>query len=106
MRIGETELALEDPLVLALAELEASADEPMRSDELVEPPAAVDAGFAPPAGAERPGAAPIAELPKRTSAPPTRRRGGLRSFDVAVALLALAVLALSLLGLAWVLRAE
>ena len=106
LRIGETEFALEDPLVLALAELEASADEPMRSDELVEPPAAGAAAVAPPAGAERPVAAPIADLPKRTFAPPTRRRGGPRSVNVAVALLALVVLALSLLGLAWVLRAE
>jgi pSer/pThr/pTyr-binding forkhead associated (FHA) protein len=106
LRIGDTELALEDPLVLALAELEASADEPMRSDELVDPPFAADAGVAPPAGAERPVAAPIADVPKRTSAPPTRRRGGLRSVDLAVALFALVVLALSLLGLAWVLRAD
>jgi pSer/pThr/pTyr-binding forkhead associated (FHA) protein len=108
LRIGDTELALEDPLVLALAELEASADEPMPPGELVEPPIGVSAeaaGIAP-APTARPGAAPIAEVPKRASNAPSRRRGGVRAADVFVAVLALVVLALSLLGLAWVLRAD
>jgi pSer/pThr/pTyr-binding forkhead associated (FHA) protein len=107
LRFGDTELALEDPLLAALAALEASPDEAMRPDELVEPPAgvALEPAEAPPPGA-RAGAAPIAEVPRATSTPARRGRGGLRPADVAVAVLALVVLALSLLGLAWVLRAD
>lgn len=107
LRIGDTELALDDPLLSALAELEASPDEAMRPDELVEPPAGAPLEPAEaPAPAARPGAAPIANVPQRTSGRPARGRGGLRTADVAVAVLALVVLALSLLGLAWVLRAD
>jgi hypothetical protein len=111
LRIGDTELALEDPLVLALAELEASADEPMRSDELVEPPVGAAAeAVAPPAASARAVAAPLADVPKGGQSRESRRskggERGLRLGDVIVALLALVVLALSLLGLAWVLRAD
>ena len=108
LRIGDTELALEDPLVLALAELEASPDEAMRSDELVEPPvgARAEPEAQAPVPATRAGAAPLTDVPKRASNAPSRRRGGLRPADVFVAVLALVVLALSLLGLAWVLRAD
>jgi pSer/pThr/pTyr-binding forkhead associated (FHA) protein len=107
LRIGDTELVLEDPLVLALAELEASADEAMRSDEIVEPPVgASDPAAAPAVPPGRAAAAPIADVPKRSSAAPARRRGGLRTADVIVAVLALVVLGLSLLGLIWVLRAD
>ncbi|HEX6764713.1 MAG TPA: FHA domain-containing protein [Polyangiaceae bacterium] len=108
LRIGDTEFALEDPLALALAELEASPDEAMRSDELVEPPAgaAAEPESVPPAPAARPGGAPIADVPKRAPSPPGRRRGGLRPADIFVGVLALVVLALSLLGLAWVLRSD
>jgi hypothetical protein len=91
-----------------MLKLEASADEPMPPGELVEPPLGVSAeaaGIAP-APTARPGAAPIAEVPKRASNAPSRRRGGVRAADVFVAVLALVVLALSLLGLAWVLRAD
>ncbi|HEX6276228.1 MAG TPA: FHA domain-containing protein [Polyangiaceae bacterium] len=105
LSIGDTELVLEDPLALALAELEASADEAMRSDEIVEPPVGASEPAPAPVPAARGGAAPIANVPERALAP-SRRRGGLRTADVAVALLALVVLALSLLGLVWVLRAD
>jgi pSer/pThr/pTyr-binding forkhead associated (FHA) protein len=107
LHIGDTELALEDPLVAALAELEASADETMRPDEIVEPPVGVAEPEGPaPEPAPRGPAAPIADVPKRAPGGPARRRSGLRTTDIVVALLALTVLALSLLGLAWVLRAE
>jgi hypothetical protein len=84
----------------------------MRADELVEPPvgAEADAAVAAPAPSERAGAAPIADVPKAASGRGARSaRGkdrGLRPGDVFVGLLALVVLALSLLGLAWVLRAD
>jgi pSer/pThr/pTyr-binding forkhead associated (FHA) protein len=115
LRIGDTEFALEDPLVLALAELEASPDEPMRADEPIEPPSgAPGESRAAAAGAEtRATAAPIAEVPKRAPDAESSRRSaraeqrrGLRSADLVVGLLALVVLALSLLGLMWVLRAD
>ncbi|HEX6765017.1 MAG TPA: FHA domain-containing protein [Polyangiaceae bacterium] len=107
LRIGETELSLEDPLAVALVELEASADEPMRADELVEPPVGVSPGRAPeaPPAAGR-ALAPVVEVPRRAQTPEARRRAGLRTADVVVALLAIVVLALSLLGLLWVLRAD
>jgi pSer/pThr/pTyr-binding forkhead associated (FHA) protein len=105
LTIGDTTLVLEDPLALALAELEASADEAMRSDEVVEPPVGASEPAAAPVPAPRGGAAPIADVPKR-AASPSRRRGGLRTADVVVALFSLVVLALSLLGLIWVLRAD
>ncbi|HEV8248244.1 MAG TPA: FHA domain-containing protein, partial [Polyangiaceae bacterium] len=38
LRIGETELSLTDPVVVALAELETAADERMRADDQVEAP--------------------------------------------------------------------
>jgi pSer/pThr/pTyr-binding forkhead associated (FHA) protein len=110
LRIGDTELALEDPLVLALAELEASTDEPMRPDEIVEPPVGAEApaAVAAPSPSARAGAAPIADVPKgaQSRARSGSRERGLRLGDVVVGVLALVVLALSLLGLAWVLRAD
>jgi pSer/pThr/pTyr-binding forkhead associated (FHA) protein len=108
LRIGETELSLQDPLVVALAELEASADEPMRPDELVDPPVGASPERAPETSpaAGRAAGAPVVEVPKRAQAPAARRRAGLRTADVVVALLAIVVLSLSLLGLMWVLRAD
>src|SRR5262245_18433826 len=108
LRIGDTELALEDPLMIALAELEASADETMRPDEVVEAPVGGEREREPDAVARAPaGAAPIADAPKATTGRSQRPKDrGLRTGDIVVALLALVVLALSLLGLAWVLRAD
>jgi pSer/pThr/pTyr-binding forkhead associated (FHA) protein len=116
LRIGDTEITLEDPLVLALAELEASPDEPMRADEPIEPPAgaAVEPAAAASGATARTGASPIADVPMRApdaAASPRRsaraeRARGLRPADLAVGVLALVVLALSLLGLMWVLRAD
>jgi len=108
LRIGATELSLVDPLLEALLELEAGADEPMRSDESVDPPRGVesddDAGA--PLAAEPAVAAPLIEVPKRAAAPSARSGKSLGAPDVIVAVLALVVLALSLLGLAWVLRSK
>jgi hypothetical protein len=49
------------------------------------------------------GGAPIAEVPRRKSAPP-RSKGGWNSTDFIVVLLALGVLVLSVVGLYWLLR--
>ncbi|HWP09749.1 MAG TPA: FHA domain-containing protein [Polyangiaceae bacterium] len=106
LRIGSTELGLRDPLLAALLELEASADEPMRSDESIDPPRGIDAPDAPAAGVEPSAAAPLVEVPKRSAETSTRGRRSLGAADIVVGLLALVVLGLSLLGLAWVLRSR
>jgi len=107
LRIGGTELTLEDPLLAALLELEASADEPMPNDESIDPPRGIEApelGVPSPAGAGT--AAPLVEAPP-VARPTTVRPGrGLGLADLAVGLLAIVVLGLSLLGLAWVLRSK
>ncbi len=108
LEIGVTALALSDPLLDALHELETGADEPMRPDESVDPPRGVEAPdlagatLQPDAGA----AAPLVEVPKRAHENSTRARRSVGTADVLVALLALVVLALSLVGLAWVLRSR
>jgi pSer/pThr/pTyr-binding forkhead associated (FHA) protein len=107
LRIGGTELALEDPLLDALLELEASADEPMQSDESIDPPRGLDApepGLPAPGGPEA--AAPLVEQPSRTRSTTTGSARSVGMADLAVGLLALVVLGLSLLGLAWVLRSK
>ncbi|HEX5100814.1 MAG TPA: FHA domain-containing protein [Polyangiaceae bacterium] len=104
LRIGATELSLRDPLLAALLELEASADEPMRSDESIDPPRGLDAPDAP--ALEASAAAPLVEVPKRNAEASVRARRTLGAADIVVGLLALVVLGLSLLGLAWVLRSK
>lgn len=108
LRIGADRLVYEDPVSLALEELERAADERMREDESVEPPgAAPELERAAPA--ERLETAPtgrdgpIAEVPvARPRAP--RARTGWNSTDVLVAFLALVVILLSVAGLWWLFR--
>jgi pSer/pThr/pTyr-binding forkhead associated (FHA) protein len=122
LRVGTNTLAYEYPALDALGDLERAADEKIRSDESIPPPEAVaakgpradskppPAGSAPsanPAADSRRaigmGGAPIAEVP-RGQAGALRRRSGWNSTDFIVVLLALGVLALSVLGLYWLLR--
>lgn len=104
LEITNTVLTLEDPLVQALAELEAGADEAMAPDESVDPPAGVVEAPAPPPASK---AGPLVDVPAQRSLPPAgRRKTGTRLADLLVAGLALVVLGLSLLGLAWVLRSN
>ena len=107
LQIGATLLTLTDPLLDALLEVEAGPDEPMRPDESVDPPRGIEAPDAAPARpvVESSAAAPLAEVPKRsTSASGESRSVG--AADLLVGVLALVVLGLSLLGLAWVLRSR
>ncbi|HEV8548457.1 MAG TPA: FHA domain-containing protein [Polyangiaceae bacterium] len=108
LRIGTTELSLKDPLLDALLDLEASADEPMTSDESVDPPRGVEASEplaeAPLPEAAR--AAPVVTPPRRTGEAALKSGRSLRAADLVVGLLALLVLGLSLVGLAWVLRSK
>jgi pSer/pThr/pTyr-binding forkhead associated (FHA) protein len=105
--IGPTQLSLEDPLDLALKELEASADEPMRPDEPVDPPAAALAAPTVPAP-KASSDAPLTTVPEssRPAESKPRKKGPLGLTEALVALLALTVLALSLLGLVWVLQSK
>jgi pSer/pThr/pTyr-binding forkhead associated (FHA) protein len=107
LAIGTTLLTLEDPLLDALLEVEASADEPMGSDESVDPPLGVEAPGAEPlrTGPEPPAAAPLVERPVRGKGVDRQARS-VGPADVIIGVLALAVLGLSLLGLAWVLRSR
>jgi pSer/pThr/pTyr-binding forkhead associated (FHA) protein len=109
--VGANRLGYEDPLSLALDELEHAADEQMRDDESVDPPDAADAAEpdaaepseSPPLAERR--AAPIAALPKKAGRRDGTRRG-IDPTDLLVAVLALAVLGLSVLGLVWLLGSE
>ncbi len=107
LELGSTTLALTDPLLDALLELETSSDEPMRPDESVDPPLGVDAELS--RAEPRPGAgtaAPLAEVPERAGPPKAREPRGVGLADLLVGVLALVVLGLSLVGLAWVLRSR
>ena len=107
LELGQTTLALSDPLLDALRELETFADEPMRGDESVDPPRGVEAPAAPVRSAGEPAAAaPLVEIPKRSNAPSSREARRVGAADLVVGALALVVLALSLLGLAWVLKSR
>jgi len=122
LRIGNNTFAYRHPAIEALSELERAADEKIREGESIAPPeplfaAGAAAGDAPPnESATRGGnrypssgtgqlgaAAPIAELPR--NAAPRRPRGpSWTSTDFLVVLLAVGVLALSVIGLFWLLK--
>jgi pSer/pThr/pTyr-binding forkhead associated (FHA) protein len=102
--VGNDRLSYEDPLGEALEELERAADERMREDDSVDPPA-TETPPPPSAAPEpvpteaRPGG-PIAAVPerKRQRAAP---KPGWGTTDLLVALIALVVLAASVVGLIW-----
>lgn len=119
LRVGKNAFAYRHPAIEALSELERAADEKIREGESIpppEPPAPAatlrkESADGRPEGAvyrsdgtgQDLGAAPIAEWPRRseTSRP---RRAGWTSTDFVVVLLAVGVLALSVVGLFWLLR--
>ncbi len=118
-RVGRSVLALHEPVSLALAQLEAAADEHMNEADAPPPPPPSVAqpsaqGAPPPASAPAPESrmaaanpAPIAEVAARaptTGAAPPRQRRVWTAFDVMVVTIAVAVIALSIAGLVWVLR--
>jgi pSer/pThr/pTyr-binding forkhead associated (FHA) protein len=105
LKIGGTLLTLEDPVLAALEQLETGADEAMPPDESVDPPAGVSEDAVAPrveAGVK----GPLVDVPEKRASVAPARRGGLRIADVLIAGLAIVVLGLSLLGLAWVLRSN
>jgi hypothetical protein len=110
-RVGQTVLALDEPVTAALADLEAAPDEALSEEEAPPAPRSSSGPSKPPAPAEpappsrlsQAGAAPIAEVePATPSARPPRRTWTVT--DVIVVLVALSVIGASIAGLVWVLR--
>jgi hypothetical protein len=117
-RIGVSVLALEEPVSLALAELEAANDErladadapppPPSSVALPSVPAASGPPAAPPPASAAPAegkSAPIAEIGSRTAPTVVRKRKRVwTTADVIVVTIAVIVIGASIAGLVWVLR--
>jgi pSer/pThr/pTyr-binding forkhead associated (FHA) protein len=107
LQVGQNRLVYDDPVSAALEELERLADERLREDETIDPPAgesARETHIAPnaePGGASR--QAPIAAVPRRRGPPPAAATRWTTA-DLLIALLALVVLALSIVGLYWLFR--
>jgi len=113
LAFGSSEFSFEDPVLAALAEIEAGGDEQMRADDSIDPPnvAAVSNGTRAGVSADThdarratsADAAPVAEMPKRAPEA-SRKTQGFRAVDVIIALVALLVIGLSVLGLTWLFR--
>lgn len=116
-RIGVSVLTLEEPVSLALAELEAAADEPLPDVDAPPPPrsstsvastAPAPSASAPPSAAPKEHLtkdAPIAEVVSRTVTTVVRRgRRAWTAADVMVVSIAVLVIGASIAGLVWVLR--
>jgi pSer/pThr/pTyr-binding forkhead associated (FHA) protein len=95
LKLGDTELVYDDPVRQALDELQRVSDERIPDHE----PIAAPVG-APPAPAKRANES-VRPAPSRKPTPTPLGRPGVTGVDLAVGLLALAVLALSLVGLWW-----
>ena len=106
-RIGVSVLALDEPVSVVLAELEAAPDEALADADA--PPAPVSRAAPPPPASiptsqrELAPEAPIAESP-RVSLAPSKRKRVWTPADIGVVTAALAVIAVSIAGLIWVLR--
>lgn len=108
LAFGSSEFSFEDPVLAALAEIEASGDEQMQGEDSIEPPnVAPRAKIPAPEGlyAEAGAAAPVAQVPTR-AADRRKKTHGFRAVDVVVALVALVVIGLSVLGLTWLFRSN
>ncbi len=104
LRVGATVLALEEPVADALGEVEAVADEKMSAGETPEPPRSSKPAEDP-APAQRGAEAPIARIDKSVITVQTRgRRSRIKPVDVAIIGAALALIALSIAALVWVLK--
>lgn len=108
LRIGQSVLALDEPVSHMLAELAALPDEKLPATEEPAPPSSIAGPPTPPPVVEPPPAAPIVEVPKPESRSepavrrPTKRTWGL--VDYAVVGVAVVIIGASLAGLVWVLR--
>jgi pSer/pThr/pTyr-binding forkhead associated (FHA) protein len=114
LRLAGTVLALDEPVALALSELESGADEALKPGEApkeptpsVRPKEGTDPGG--PQAAPEPGpAAPMADVPelRQTTQPAARgrKKGGVSPTDALVVVAAIFVIAISAAALIWLLR--
>jgi pSer/pThr/pTyr-binding forkhead associated (FHA) protein len=106
VRVGATVLALDEPVADALGDLESAADEKMGAGETPPPPKsrAPKEPEAPPRS-QRGAEAPIARVDKSLVTVSTRSRAPhIKMADVAIIGSALAIIALSIAALVWVLK--
>jgi pSer/pThr/pTyr-binding forkhead associated (FHA) protein len=111
LALGSSQFSFEDPVLAALAEIEAGRDEQMQADDSIDPPnvAANESNANSAAQAQAAGsgdAAPLAQVPTRAPRPAKKNNHGFRAVDAVVALLALIVIGLSVLGLTWLFRSN
>jgi len=114
LKLARTVIALEEPVALALRDIELQTDEPMSQEELRAPPPPAEG--APEPVPSEPGApslriassselgAPVAEIPRPTVVVPRTKRSALSRADWAIVAAAAFVLVASLLGLFFLLR--
>jgi pSer/pThr/pTyr-binding forkhead associated (FHA) protein len=113
LAFGASEFGFEDPVLAALTEIESGSDEQMRDDDSIDPPTVVAANASVAAAGKAPALdsataasdAPIAEVPKRATES-SKKAQGFRAVDVVIALVALLVIGLSILGLSWLFRTQ
>lgn len=110
LSLGSSQFSFEDPVLAALAEIEAGRDEQMQADDSIDPPNVAPSEPLPnsPAhahGAAQGDAAPLSLVPVRAPKP-AKKTQGFRAVDAVVALLALIVIGLSVLGLTWLFRSN
>jgi pSer/pThr/pTyr-binding forkhead associated (FHA) protein len=100
LALGASEFGFEDPVLAALAEIEASSDEQMQGDDSVDPPNVMPgkASRADLLQAHTGDAAPVVVVPTRAPEA-AKKTQGFRAVDVIIALVALLVIGLSILGL-------
>lgn len=108
LALGASEFGFEDPVLAALAEIEAGSDEQMQSGDSVDPPNVAPGVAQPvvPLQAQPGSDAPLAQVPTRAPEAAKKPKGGFRMVDAAVALVALIVIGLSILGLTWLFRSQ
>ena len=108
LTLGASEFGFEDPVLAALAEIEAGNDEQMQGDDSVDPPNVAPGQPATESSLHAHGAqaAPVAQIPTRATEPAKRAQGGFRAVDGMIALVALIVIGLSILGLTWLFRSQ
>jgi len=103
LSIGQTKLVFEDPVGEALEEIERAADERIDEGEMIDPPKGVgtstETTVLTTATARR--GAPVTPRPRRA---PGGEAVGWTLTDIVVAILALAILALSIGGLVWLMK--
>jgi pSer/pThr/pTyr-binding forkhead associated (FHA) protein len=115
IQVGKNEMVYEDPVLEALGELERAADELMRDDESLNPPEVREPSGLP-ADRALGSSESVKRAPRQPKPPPVgaqtepegSRTAGQRwkGIDFLIALIALAVLCVSLIGIFWLFRFE